>query len=169
MSVINFDSSTPNKDAVESGIKPVTTPDTDAGVDVPETSSESSVSEIDVTGYMDYNTILAAQKQAQAAGLDTETDGCITGQPAWVLSQPGIAKVVGDNPKKEVWTADGNPSKFVKLIQKKVGLPETGVFDKDVWHFLEVRYGSTIDNWIDDPSETVKLWQTEINAGTFFK
>ena len=58
----------------------------DLGVDVP-------VEAISKFGYLDYDTILFAQQQAQDAGFDTEITGCINGQREWVTSQPGIIKV----------------------------------------------------------------------------
>ena len=133
----------------------------DLGVDVP-------VEAISKFGYLDYDTILFAQQQAQDAGLDTEVTGCINGQREWVTSQPGIIKVNEDS-SDPVWLDSGEPSKFVMLLQKKFGLDETGIFDKDLWHMFEVRYGKRIDNWIDSPSETVAAWQNELNAGSFFK
>ena len=178
MPTISFGSNEPEvkvTDTVEDTIEPETE-------DTVEDSSETSSSEtmqidlgVDVSveaiskfGYLDYDTILFAQQQAQDAGFDTEITGCISGQHEWIISQPGIIKV-NEDASNLVWLLDGEPSKFVMILQKKFGLDETGIFDKDLWHMFEVRYGKCIDNWIDSPSETVAAWQNELNVGSFFK
>ena len=122
----------------------------------PTPAPTSNVSGITEDGLFGYASICLAQQEA-----GTPVDSVISGQPSWVMSQPGIVDTTG-------WRRGSSGSPLVKAIQRVLGVDQDGFFGICTWHALEARYGFAPDSRIDSPSETFRRFQHELNERTFF-
>lgn len=163
-----------------SSTSPKKTEKTDITEDVKDTSSEIDSSDlekntvstpvntsgIEEDGIFGPETIRLAQEIASEKFPEVKITGTISGQTEKVLNYTNIR-----NQKNSGWFAstDGEMGdSLVSAIQEKVGMPKTGIFNFDLINMLEIIYGCKLMNDIEYPSEFVKKFQSDLNAGRFF-
>jgi GH25 family lysozyme M1 (1,4-beta-N-acetylmuramidase) len=127
------------------------------GGSTPVTPSDPD-GQISEDGYPGALTITKAQTQA-----GTLVDGCVSDQPAWICSQPGIMTTGAWHNGSCTYGSD-----LVRAIQAVLGVTQDGFFGLDTWHALEDRYGFDHDSVVSSPSNTMAKWQHELNEHSFF-